>query len=156
MFCFTSFQAWEYTGHIFTKTPHTFLVTESRSTLLFLVVSFGGGSSAPFLRAPWAFLPVNATTYPPRDFSLQVRLLSRSCWEQTHKPQVCAEKRGSTITSWVVGPTRLKNMLGKLHHETPGIGVKIKHIWIHHLDHPRLPNRNPKSGRQLKKEVNGG
>ena len=40
-----------------------------------------------------------------------------------------------SLVGWLNPPTRLKNMLGKLDHETPGIGAKIKHIWIPHLDH---------------------
>ena len=45
-------------------------------------------------------------------------------------------------------PTHLKNMLVKLDHETPRIGVKIKNIWNHHPasigNQPPSPtNQNP-------------
>ena len=38
--------------------------------------------------------------------------------------------QGLLVGGWT---THLKNMLVNLDHETPGIGVNIKHVWNHHL-----------------------
>ncbi len=40
-------------------------------------------------------------------------------------------------TSWWLNQHNLKNMVVKLDHETPGIGVKIKNnLWNNHLENP--------------------